>query len=50
MISSLPGKALKTLVDITWLVERFNIRSYRRVAEFHMRLTFLENIPHRHKG
>ena len=24
--------------------------SIRRVAEFHMRLTFLENIPHRHKG
>ena len=22
----------------------------RRVAEFHMRLTFIENIPHRHKG
>ena len=23
---------------------------YRRVAEFHMRLTFRENLPHRHKG
>ena len=24
--------------------------NYRRVAEFHMRLTFWENLPHRHKG
>ena len=23
---------------------------HRRVAEFHMRLTFWENLPHRHKG
>ena len=30
LISSLPGKALRTLVDIARLAERFNMRSQRR--------------------
>ena len=30
LISSLPGKALRTLVDITRLAERFNMRSQSR--------------------
>ena len=30
LISSLPGKALRTLVDIARLAERFNMRSHSR--------------------
>ena len=30
LISSLPGKALRTLVDIARLAERFNMRSQSR--------------------
>ena len=32
LISSLPGKALRTLVDIARLAERFNMRSKSRVC------------------
>ena len=32
------------------LLDAFTVPIYRRVAEFHMRLTFWENLPHHHKG
>ena len=32
LISNLPGKALRTLVDITRLAERFNMRSQSRAS------------------
>ena len=38
MISSLPGKALRTLVDIARLAERFNMRSQSRAGKLDIKI------------
>ena len=37
MISSLPGKVLRTLVDIARLAERFNMRSQSRPGKLDLK-------------